>query len=158
MEKLAFMRCAIALSAEPRPHPGDEPFAAVIVKDGAIVGEGRNSTGSQFDPTAHGEIMAIRDACRRLKTTDLAGCELYTSCEPCSLCAAAIWWTNIERVFYACTLADAHKLGFCSVDSLAHEVGLPIDERARPSERLMTEEAAAILTKWVSDHQLTRVG
>lgn len=156
MEKLAFMRRAIALSAEPRPHPGDEPFAAVIVKEGAIVGEGRNSMGSQFDPTAHGEIVAIRDACRRLQTTDLAGCELYTSCEPCSLCVAAIWWSNIERVYYACTLADAHQLGFCSVDALAHEVGLPIHRRARPSERLLAEEATAVLREWIGNQRLTR--
>ena len=89
MYREEFMKRAIALSAQALQTPGTEPFAALVVKDGAVVGEGFNHSVAHFDPTSHGEIEAIRDACRKLQTVDLGGCELYTSCEPCALCAAA---------------------------------------------------------------------
>src|SRR3954468_13609495 len=94
-----FMRRALALSARALDTPGTEPFGAVVVKDGAIVGEGFNHSVAHFDPTSHGEIEAIRDACRKLETVSLAGCDLYTSCEPCALCAAAMHIAGIGRLY-----------------------------------------------------------
>lgn len=102
-----FMARAIALSSEAMTTPGTEPFGAVVVKDGRIVGEGFNHSAVRFDPTSHGEIEAIRDACRNLRCTDLTGCDLYTSCEPCALCVAAMTIVNIRKLFYAASLADS---------------------------------------------------
>lgn len=93
MYEEAFMRRAVAISAEALTTPGTEPFGAVVVRDGRIVGEGINRSLQNFDPTSHGETEAIRDACRNLATVDLTGCELYTSCEPCPLCVAAMMRT-----------------------------------------------------------------
>ena len=84
--------------------PGARPYGAVVVKDGKIVGEGLNQSAKNFDPTSHGEVEAIRDACRNLKTTDLSGCELYTSCEPCSVCVATMIMAGIGRMYYGATL------------------------------------------------------
>ena len=88
------------------------PFGAVIVKDGKVVGSGNNHVIANNDPTAHAEIMAIRNACQTLNTFDLSGCELYTSCYPCPMCLSAIIWANIKEVYYACTKDDAGKIGF----------------------------------------------
>ena len=99
------MRRAIELSRSSMNRPGTRPYGAVIVKDGKIVGEGLNQSDLNFDPTSHGEIEAIRDACRRLKTTDLSGCELFTSCEPCRLCVAAMYRAGIEQPSYAASLS-----------------------------------------------------
>lgn len=91
------------------------PFGAVIVKDGEVVGQGHNKVVADNDPTAHGEMMAIRDACNRLGTFDLTGCELYTSSEPCPMCKCAIMWANINKVYYGCTVNDAEDIGFRDV-------------------------------------------
>lgn len=88
------------------------PFGCVIVKDGVIVGKGHNEVLKRNDPTCHGEMVAIRDACRTLNTFDLSGCELYTTAEPCPMCFGAILWANIRKVYYGCTIADTDKLGF----------------------------------------------
>ncbi|MBQ6633339.1 MAG: nucleoside deaminase [Ruminococcus sp.] len=88
------------------------PFGCVIVKDGAVVGTGHNRVVEMKDPTCHGEIMAIRDACKNLDTFDLSGCELYTTAEPCPMCRGAIMWANISKVYYGCTVSDTDKLGF----------------------------------------------
>lgn len=101
-----FMRRAIALSAEALTRPGCEPFAAVVVREGRIVGEGINRSLLAHDPTSHGEIEAIRDACRNLASVYLRGCELYSSCEPCALCVAAIEIAGIARLYYAAGLAQ----------------------------------------------------
>ena len=102
-----FMKRAIALSAQALHTPGTEPFAALVVRDGVVVGEGFNHSVANFDPTSHGEIEAIRDACRKLQTVDLAGCELYTSCEPCALCVAAMRIAGIGQLYYAASLAQS---------------------------------------------------
>ena len=91
-----FMRRAIELSAQALDTPGARPYGAVVVKDGKIVGEGLNQSAKNFDPTSHGEVEAVRDACRNLKTTDLSGAELYTSCEPCSVCVATMIMAGIS--------------------------------------------------------------
>ncbi len=149
MEKADFMRRAIDLSAASDKSDGDEPFGAVIVKDGKIVGEGRNRVGSECDPTAHGEIDAIRNAGKRLGTTDLSGCDLYTSCEPCAMCAAAIWWAGIERVYFAASSADARQAGF-GTGSLSEELARPVEQRSTHGEKMLSEEAIFVLNRWMN--------
>ena len=107
-----FMRVAIeeARTGIRAGHGG--PFGCVVVKDGAIIGRGHNEVVKEKDPTCHGEVMAIRDACRTLGTFDLSGCELYTTAEPCPMCLGAIRWANIRKVYYGCTIADTDKIGF----------------------------------------------
>lgn len=142
------MARAIAISRREMTEKGYRPFAAIIVKDGEIVGEGCNDTVETFDPTGHGEVVAIRDATRRLKTADLSGCEIYTTCEPCSMCVAAIWWAKIDRMYYANTLQDCAELGLdCA--PLEAEVSKPVTERQLPSERIMAEAAHRVFDEWV---------
>jgi len=142
------MRRAIELSAASNKAEGDGPFGAVIVKDGKITGEGRNRVGSTLDPSAHGEIDAIRDACRNLGTSDLSGCELYTSCEPCAMCAAAIWWAGIERVYFAASAVDSRQAGLGS-GTLSEDIARPIEERSAPGEKMPGDEAIDVLKRWV---------
>lgn len=147
MTKEDFLRRAIALARECSPAAGDRPFGAVIVKDGVIVGEGRNVAGSGHDPTAHSEIMAIRDACARLAANDLAGAEIYTSGEPCPMCAGAIWWAKLDRIVYAASSADAVALGL-GVTTLAEDIRQPIGARSIPAEQLLAAEAVAVMSAW----------
>jgi len=154
-----FMQRAIALSAQALDTPGTEPFGAVIVRDGAVVGEGFNHSVAHFDPTSHGEVEAIRDACRNLKTVDLGGCELYTSCEPCALCVAAMRIAGIRKLYYAASLAQSgaafegvpvearHPI---DVDELRAEAGAPLEARTMPSEQKMDREAVAVLEAWAA--------
>ncbi len=107
-----FMKAAIREAYEGIHQQQGGPFGCVIVKDGKIVGQGHNEVLLQHDPTCHGEMMAIRDACRNLKTHDLSGCSLYTTAAPCPMCKGAILWANIEKTFYGCTISDTDKIGF----------------------------------------------
>ena len=146
-----FMRYAIELGRRKLQEIGAAPFAAVVVRDGRIVGEGCNTVLIDHDPTLHGEVAAIRDACKRLGTFDLSGCDIYTSCEPCEMCVAAIWWARIDRVFYANALADtAHMM---PIDGLTHDVSRPIGERSAPAQQLMAAEAYAVIEEWVDSGQ-----
>ena len=106
------MELAIDLSKKNLKSHHGGPFGAVVVKDGKIIGRASNSVLKNNDPTAHAEIMAIRDACKKIKSYDLSGCELYTSCYPCPMCLAAIIWSNIDVVYYGNTKKDAAKIGF----------------------------------------------
>src|ERR1700739_1757870 len=108
----AFMQRAIQLAVENVRAGKGGPFAAVIVRDGEIIGEGANSVTATNDPTAHGEINAIRDACRALNTFALRGCEIYTSCEPCPMCLAAIYWARIDAIYFGSDCDDAARAGF----------------------------------------------
>lgn len=159
MYQQEFMQRALALSAQALTQPGTEPFGAVVVKDGAIVGEGFNHSVAHSDPTSHGEVEAIRDACRRLGTVDLSGCELYTSCEPCAMCAAAMHIAGIARLYYAASLAQSgqafegvtvearHPI---DVEALRAEAGAPLDERRLPAEQKLDGEAVSILAEWAA--------
>ena len=159
MYDLAFMARAIALSQQALTTPGTEPFGAVVVKNGCLVGEGFNHSLAHFDPTSHGEVEAIRDACRRLETVDLSGCDLYTSCEPCALCVAAMQVAGIGRLFYAASLAQSgqafeglkpeHRHPI-DCDLLRAEAGSPVDERRMPAEQQMAPEAIAVLKAWAN--------
>jgi guanine deaminase len=143
----AFMREALRLARENVEQAAGGPFGAVVVKDGRIVGRGSNRVTTTLDPTAHAEIVAIREACQGLGTFVLAGCHLYTSCEPCPMCLSAAYWARIERLFYAGTRADAAAAGFDD-DFLYREVARPIAERTLVSEPLLREEAAAVFALW----------
>jgi len=159
MYQQEFMQRALALSAQALTQPGTEPFGAVVVKDGTIVGEGFNHSVAHSDPTSHGEVEAIRDACRRLGTVDLSGCELYTSCEPCAMCAAAMHIAGIARLYYAASLAQSgqafegvtvearHPI---DVEALRAEAGAPLDERRLPAEQKLDGEAVRILAEWAA--------
>jgi tRNA(Arg) A34 adenosine deaminase TadA len=154
MDKLDFMRRAIALSREGAAK-GGAPFGAVIVRDGKIVGEGWNTVASDLDPTAHGEVVAIRDACKRLSTIDLSGCDIYTSCEPCSMCVATIWWAKLDRIYYANALDDTRQ--YFALGELLRDVGQPIGKRSTPAEQLLPAEAFAAIKEWVErypDHPM----
>jgi guanine deaminase len=144
-----FLREAIRLSIENVRTPGGGPFGAVIVRDGKVVGRGQNRVVATKDPTAHAEVVAIRDACGRLGTFSLEGCEIYTSCEPCPMCLGAIYWARLERVYYAATRADADKAGFRD-DRLYREFGLPVDRREIPMENGLREEAREAFRAWKS--------
>ena len=142
-----FMRAAIRLSREKMRRNDGGPFGAVVVRRGQIVGRGWNRVTTTNDPTAHAEVMAIRDACRRLKTFRLDDCELYASCEPCPMCLAAIYWARIGKIFYANTRRDAAAIGFDD-DSIYHEVARPVSRRKIPMRQLLRNAALKVFAEW----------
>jgi tRNA(Arg) A34 adenosine deaminase TadA len=145
--KEKFMREAIRLSLQEIRHGKGGPFGAVVVRDGKVVGRGCNQVTSANDPTAHAEIVAIRAACKRLKTFQLGECELYTSCEPCPMCLSAIYWARLSQVYYANTRKDAARIDFDD-DFIYHEVALPIRRRKLRMSQLLREEALVAFTEW----------
>lgn len=146
MEK-QFMREAIRISIEKMRLNQGGPFGAVVVKGGRIVGRGWNQVTSANDPTAHAEIVAIREACRRLKSFQLSDCELYTSCEPCPMCLSAIYWARLRRIYYANTRRDAAKANFDDA-IIYHEVARPISRRKIPMKQFLRREALPALAEW----------
>lgn len=142
-----FMRMAIQLALENVRSGGGGPFAAIVVKDGEVVASGVNRVTSTNDPTAHAEVTAIREACRRLGSFQLTGCEIYTTCEPCPMCLGAIYWARPARVYFAATRADAAAAGFD--DSLIYdEISRPMGERRIPMQGLLRDEALTIFEAW----------
>jgi len=142
-----FMQEAVTLSRRYMEQGQGGPFGCVVVRNGEIVGRGWNGVLAANDPTAHAEIMAIRDACARLGTYQLAGCELYTSCEPCPMCMGAIYWARPDMVYYANTRADAAGLGFD--DSFIYEeLMLPLDQRKIPMVAMDKEAALEVFRAW----------
>ena len=144
---LSFMHRAIALAtANVLSHTGG-PFGAVIVRDGEILATGVNQVTLTNDPTAHAEVVAIREACRALGDFQLTGCTIYTSCEPCPMCLAAIYWARCDAIFYGNSAADAADAGFD--DSFLYtEVGRPLEQRRIPTQRLLPEEAKESFDAW----------
>ncbi|MDB5405162.1 MAG: guaD [Rhodospirillales bacterium] len=147
MSTLTFMRRAIALSHETMERGGGGPFGAVVVLDGRIVAEGWNRVTSSNDPTAHAEVTAIRAACSTLGSFSLAGGEIYTSCEPCPMCLAAIYWARLDRIYYANGRADAARIGFDDA-LLYREIALPIEQRILPMTQLLEREARLAFDAW----------
>jgi len=144
--KNEFMKRAIELSIE-SVNSGGGPFGTVIVKDKKILAEGSNEVTSTNDPTAHGEIVAIRKACTNLKNFNLSGCELYSSCEPCPMCLSAIYWARIKKVYFANTRYDAQKIDFD--DSFIYsEFEKKINERKIPMTQMMRNEALKAFELW----------
>lgn len=125
------------------------PFGCVIVRRGEVIARGHNRVTSSHDPTAHAEINAIREASRKLQTFALTDCELYTSCEPCPMCLAAIYWARIPRVFFGNTRADAAAIGFDD-DFIYQQIGQPPDRRAIDMKPLLREEAARAFAAWAA--------
>lgn len=142
-----FMRRAIALAMENVRSGSGGPFAAVIVKDGRVVAEGVNSVTATNDPTAHAEVVAIREACRKLGDFQLTDCDLYTTCEPCPMCLGAIYWARPARVFYASVAADAAAAGFDDA-FIYEELNRVHAERRVPMQQLLRKESLAIFSLW----------
>ena len=144
--KNRFMSRAIELSIE-SVKSGGGPFGSVIIKNNEIISEGMNRVTKNNDPTAHGEIVAIRNACKNLNDFSLKECELYTSCEPCPMCLSAIYWSRIDKIYYANTRDDAKKIDFD--DSLIYsELTKKIKERKIPTTQLMRDEALQGFKLW----------
>ena len=140
------MKRAIQLSIDSVKNGGG-PFGAVIVKNNKIIAEGSNKVTSTYDPTAHGEIVVIREACKKLNNFSLKGCELYSTCEPCPMCLSAIYWARIDKIYYANTRDDARKIDFD--DSLIYtELQKNIDERKISMTQMMRDEALKAFELW----------
>ncbi len=151
----AFMREAIALSIAKMEAGEGGPFGAVVVKNGDVVGRGWNRVTTLNDPTAHAEVMAIRDACARLETFELTGCELYASCEPCPMCLAAIYWARVDRLYFAAGRADAAGAGFDD-EFLYQEVSKPWKNRQLPAGQMLAAEAQKAFAAWKNKKDRTR--
>ena len=144
--KKKFMRKAIALSVE-NIEKGGGPFGAVIVKEGKIIATGVNRVTANTDPTAHAEVNAIRKAAKKLGTFDLAGCDIYTSCEPCPMCLGAIYWAHLDKMYYGNSKTDAGNIGFD--DSFIYdEIDLKPENRRVKTTRLLPEEAIVAFENW----------
>jgi len=139
---------AIRLSSEGMRLDIGGPFGCIIVRNGEIVGKGNNQVTSTNDPTAHAEVSAIRDACRRLNMFQLDDCELYTSCEPCPMCLGAIYWAKLRKIYYACTRKDAASIGF-SDDYIYQEISKELNQRMIPIEQVMHEEGMQVFNDWM---------
>jgi guanine deaminase len=149
-----FMQRAIQLAVENVRAAKGGPFAAVIVRDGEIVGEGANSVTTTNDPTAHAEVNAIRNACRALNTFTLKDCEIYTSCEPCPMCLAAIYWARIRAIYYGSDSNDAARAGFD--DSYFYEeIRLHRDARSVPLRQILSGEAWQSFQLWIDTPEKT---
>ncbi len=145
-EKNKFMLKAIELSIKSTETYGG-PFGCIIVKDNKIISEGFNKVTSTNDPTAHGEIVAIREACLKLNTFNLSGCELYSSCEPCPMCLSAIYWSHIDKIFYANTRNDAKNIDFD--DSFIYsEINKKIEDRKIQMTQMLRDEALKAFKIW----------
>jgi guanine deaminase len=148
-----FMRRAIALALG-NIRAGGGPFGCVIVKDGRIIAEGANRVTATTDPTAHAEVVAIRDACRALKNFQLEGCDLYTTCEPCPMCLGAIYWARPSRVFYAAAAGDAAAAGFDDA-FIYEELKTAHAARRIPMAQLLRDESLQIFSAWKSQPNKT---
>ncbi len=143
-----FMRRAIELARIGMNSGAGGPFGAVVVKDGEIVGEGHNRVISSLDPTAHGEVVAIRDACHKLGSFSLEGCEIHTTGEPCPMCLGAILWSRISRIYYGFSIMDAAAIGFDDRE-FYRQFSLPAAEREVPCMQFAEEEAKELLGEYL---------
>lgn len=141
------MEEAIRLSQQGMEGNEGGPFGCVIVKDGLIIGRGFNRVTSTLDPTAHAEIVAIRDACRNLNNFQLDGCILYTSCEPCPMCLGAIYWARPAQVYYACSRQDAAGAGFDD-EFIYKEISQLLELRRIPMVQLLRDQAKVVFEMW----------
>lgn len=144
----SYMRRAIELARQGMNQGAGGPFGAVVVKDGNIVGEGWNRVVGTNDPTAHGEVTAIRDACAKLETFSLEGCEIHTTGQPCPMCLGAIQWARIGRIYYGFRIEDAAAIGFDDTEFF-RQMLLPPGERMIPSEESCREEALELAAEYL---------
>jgi tRNA(Arg) A34 adenosine deaminase TadA len=143
----SFMARAIQLSLDNVRYGNGGPFGAVIVKDGRIVGEGVNRVTATNDPTAHAEMIAIREACVKLGVFELADCEIYTSCEPCPMCLGAIYWARLARIYFGNAAADAAEIGFDDT-MIYREFAKSLPDRSIPMAQIMREQALTAFRAW----------
>ncbi len=141
------MQMAIQLATDNVVGGRGGPFGAVVVKDGEVIATGANQVTATNDPTAHAEVVAIRNACQALGTFQLTGCDVYTSCEPCPMCLAALYWSRCGAIFYGNAATDAARAGFDD-SFLYEEVKKPLNRRSIPIERLLPEEARSSFEAW----------
>ncbi|MFZ4100791.1 MAG: nucleoside deaminase [Sphingobacterium thalpophilum] len=151
-----FMRIAIWLSEQNVSKALGGPFGAVIVKDGKIIARSANKVAQQNDPTAHAEVATIRLACKKLKTFDLSGCIIYTSCEPCPMCLSAIYWAQIDSIYYANTKKDAENIGF-NDQFIYDEIALSKDKRKISMHQIMKAEAKSAFELWEHSELKTHI-
>lgn len=143
----SFMKKAIQLALRGVDNNEGGPFGCIIVKDGKIIGQGNNRVTSSHDPTAHAEVLAIREACAHLGSHQLEGCIMYTSCEPCPMCLGAIYWARPEKVFYAGTRKDAAKSGFDDA-FIFEQIVLPPEDRNIEFRQMGRKEALQAFARW----------
>lgn len=146
-DRRIYMQKAIDLAYDNVADNKGGPFGAVVVKDGKIIGQGSNLVTENNDPTAHAEIVAIREAARYLGTFSLEGCEIYASCEPCPMCLGAIYWAHLDKLYYAATKDDASKADFDDT-FIYKEIALPKTERSISSLQLMRDDAVKVFEAW----------
>jgi tRNA(Arg) A34 adenosine deaminase TadA len=144
-----YLRRAVELARQNVLAGTGGPFAAIIVRDGEVIAEAANSVTTANDPTAHGEINAIRKACSKLGTFSLAGCEIYSSCEPCPMCLAAIYWARLGAIYFGSDQNDAAKAGFDDA-FLYEEIAKDKASRSIPAVQFMQEEAWEAFAAWIS--------
>jgi guanine deaminase len=142
-----FMEQAIALATENVTSGRGGPFGAVIVKDGEVLATGVNRVTQSSDPTAHAEVVAIREACTKLGTFWLEGCDVYTSCEPCPMCLAALYWAHVRTIYYGNSAADAARIGFDD-SFLYDEIRKPLDQRRIPISNMLSDKAWESFAAW----------
>ncbi len=147
MDKNKYMQLAIDLAKENVKKGFGGPFGAVIVKNGEVIAQAANSVTSTNDPTAHAEVNAIRQACKKLNTFNLSGCEIYASCEPCPMCLSAIYWARIDKVYVAATKKDAADAGFDD-EFIYKELDLPENKRQLRTSELLMEEGQKPFIEW----------
>ncbi len=145
-----FMLEAIKLASGNAVSSNGGPFGAVIVKDGVVVSSAANTVTTDNDPTAHAEVNAIRSACKKLNTFDLAGCTLYSSCEPCPMCLSAAYWAHIDKIFYAADRKQAESSGFSDA-FIYDQFALPIEERSIPFEQICDKEGIDPFILWADN-------
>lgn len=143
-----FMMRAIALSEENIKFGGG-PFGAIVVKNDIVIGEGQNFVVKFNDPTAHAEIVAIRNACNAINSYDLSGSIIYSSCEPCPMCLAAIWWARIDKIYFGNTKKDATKIGFDD-EEIYCELTRPISQKKLPMKQVLYSESIKVFKLWES--------
>ena len=149
-----FMERAIALAEKGMNNNAGGPFGAVVVKNGEVIAEGFNRVTSINDPTAHAEIVAIREACKKLGAFQLTGCTVYTSCEPCPMCLGAIYWARPDKVFYACSRFDAAQIDFDD-QFIYDQLDMPITNRKIRFEQLLRDDALQVFDAWRNKNDKT---
>lgn len=154
-QRITYMKAAVELSRQGMDQGNGGPFGAVVVKAGKIIGKGYNRVLSDHDPTAHAEIVAIREACNHLQAFQLQGCEIYASCEPCPMCLSAIYWAGVDKIYYANTRDDAKEIGFADA-FIYEEISRPAAARRIPTEQLDTPEAITVFGEWTTKQDKVR--
>ncbi len=147
MDQNSLMERAAALALQKMRANEGGPFGAVIVRDGEVIAEGWNQVTSANDPTGHAEVTAIRNACAKLGTYSLAGCDIYTNCEPCPMCLGAIYWAHIRRIYYSNTRSDAARIGFDD-DFIYREIGMPLEQRTIAAIRMASATSELAFSEW----------